>query len=99
MSEPIALEVKDIDLSEHWCTDARLYRLDPPLNETDYVVSSAIEFRHGRETLVFAADEAGECLSWGELGGKYGTLDHAAALASIGYRIEEAVEGEAVDDE
>ena len=76
--------------------DARVYRLDPPMGEVEFVVVSAVMvetfFPAGEmpETYIFPADETGEILNFGELSGSQkGTLQHATALQSAGYEIAE----------
>lgn len=78
-----------------WNGDARLYRVDPPMNyedgrQTNYVVVSATRVTFsGPETYIFPADSRGKALSWLELPGSFrGALDHARALEGAGYDIE-----------
>ena len=79
--------------------DARLYRLDPPLEVTDWagedahtvewvIVSAIIAFFSGPETYIFEADETGEVKSWMDLEGSFrGALDHEQALNGAGYEV------------
>lgn len=66
---------------------ANLYRLDPPLSESEYVVVSASVVPYsGPETYIFPATEGGEIADGGELDGSYrGGLDHELALLNAGY--------------
>ena len=67
--------------------DARLYRLDPPLEGERHVIVSATVVCDP-ETYIFAADEYGEVTSWDELPGSFrGALDHAEALLGAGYEV------------
>jgi hypothetical protein len=82
--------------------DARLYKLSEPIgydwdcdtddykSKTDYVVVSAANvLLDGPETFIFPADESGEVVHWGELGGSFrGGLDHERALNDAGYTVE-----------
>jgi hypothetical protein len=87
-----------------WRGDARLYKLlepieydkpygenDPPAKKTSYVIVSAVVVMFsGSETYIFPADENGESLDMGELGGSYrGGLSHKLALSNAGYEVEE----------
>lgn len=71
--------------------DARLYRLNEPLDGHTYVVVSAIDERPAfriHETYIFGADHAGNIKSWGELEGSYkGGTDHEEALRRAGYEV------------
>jgi hypothetical protein len=79
-----------------WNGDARLFRLQPPITTEDgesefVVVSASIAPYSGSETYIFAANDKGEVLNWGELDGSFrGGLDHERALESAGYAITEA---------
>ena len=78
---------------------AHLYRLDPPIEQTDwdgnveatheYVrVSATSVMFSGPETYIFPADETGDVIDWGELDGSYGGgLDHEEALRGAGYEV------------
>lgn len=73
-----------------WSGDARLYKLDPPLANNEYVVVSAVvvPFDSGPETYIFASDDSGNVKDYLELDGSFkGGLDHAAALNGAGYEI------------
>lgn len=82
--------------------DARLYRLDPPVEterhswttEADvkhyeYVIVSAVNVMFsGPETYIFGADSKGEIQSWSDLNGSFqGDLDHVRALKGAGYEV------------
>jgi len=71
--------------------DARLYRLNEPLNGYDYVVVSAVDERPARrlcETYIFGSDYLGQIGNWGELAGSYqGGSDHEEALRRAGYEV------------
>jgi len=68
--------------------NAALYRLDPPLDGNVFVVVSATDKYVEAETYIFAADETGNVIDWGELDGSFrGDLDHAKALANAGYEV------------
>lgn len=73
-----------------WKGDARLFKVDPPLDSAAYVVVSAVTVPFtGPETFIFAADAEGEVTSFSELPGSFsGDLDHARALQDAGYSIE-----------
>ncbi len=65
----------------------RTYRLDPPLDGSEYVVVSAVVALYsGPETYIFPADETGHITGYGELDGSYrGGLSHETALRDAGY--------------
>lgn len=71
--------------------DARLYRLNEPLDGFQYVVVSAVDDRPTHrlhETYIFGSDHTGQILSWGELKGSYkGGADHDEALRGAGYEV------------
>jgi len=76
--------VKNLD---NFTGDARLYKLDPPMDGNQYVVVSAtiVPFS-GPETCIFPSNEDGKVTSWGELYGSFrGGLDHQQALENAGY--------------
>jgi len=77
------------DVSEKFSGDAELYRMDPPLNGYEYVVSSAaMAMFTGPETYLFGADENGEVLDWMELDGSIrGVYDPEGAIETAGYVI------------
>ena len=69
--------------------DARPYKLNPPLDENEYVVVSAVNAYSGPETYIFGATEDGEIVDWMELDGSFrGGRDHGAALEGAGYEVE-----------
>lgn len=74
-------------------TDARIYRLNPPLEDSGaelVIVSALDEGGRLRETFIFACSEDGEPADLGELPGSIGGVaDHAAALRGLGYAIVE----------
>jgi len=73
------------DISERFSGTAHLYKVDPPVeyfdseessNLTPYVCASATTVPlTGPQVFIFPADENGEFLDWGEIGGRKGTLD------------------------
>lgn len=80
-------------LSKPWCGDARLFQLSEPVpferGHTALVVVSAVHTAGDLpRTEIFAADEQGKALSWAEMPGSFvGGLDHAEALAGLGFQI------------
>lgn len=69
--------------------DARLYRLDEPLNNNEFVIVSGISNEFGIETFIFGADEEGEISDFTELEGSFkGDIDHERALENAGYDVE-----------
>ncbi len=69
--------------------DARLYRVDPPLEGNEFVVVSAVFAYSGPETYIFPSDADGEIVSWSELEGSlYDCVDHIKALNSAGYLVQ-----------
>lgn len=79
--------------------DARLYKLDPPMQYQDdlddeimvieyVVVSGAFAPFSGLETFIFPSDPKGNISDWGELPGSFqGFIDHEQALAGAGYQV------------
>ena len=71
--------------------DARLYQMEPPYQDSEYVVVSGVPmaFDTGQpETYIFKADPEGEITDWVELEGSFrGALDHSRALEGAGYTI------------
>lgn len=83
--------------------DARLYRLDKPIEYQDwdsdadayvtkhseYVVVSAVHAMFsGPETYMFPADKDGNITDWGEIGASQrGTLSHETVLTESGYEV------------
>lgn len=66
----------------------KLYRLDPPIDDHEYVVVSSVSeaFDTGKpETMVFAADKDGEIVDWADLAVARNSEDHAEALSLLGY--------------
>jgi hypothetical protein len=82
-----------IDLDLNWRGDARLFKLSEPVEydngETEYVIVSACDtFDRGPETFIFPAREDGAAIDYGEMGGSIrGEMDHALALANMGFAI------------
>jgi hypothetical protein len=73
--------------------DARLFRLDPPLEGYEYVIVSATAAYSVAETLIFGASAVGNVKDWGPLKGSlYGTRDIAGALRSAGYEIDDSAD-------
>lgn len=84
---------------EGFIGDARLYKLSEAVDAdgwansvvtTDYVVVSAVVVPFsGPETYIFPADGEGRITSWSEMKGSFrGGLDHARALAGLGFVVE-----------
>lgn len=74
--------------------DAALYRLSEPYRYDDekppceYMFVSTSCVLGTWETYAFAADEAGDCLSWAELpGSEKETLSHVTVLGNMGYAL------------
>lgn len=82
-----AKHIKDV---EGYVGRAALYQLDPPHEGcTHVVVSSAVAPFTGPETYIFPADENGDVIGLGPLGGSMrGTLIHENALNNAGYTLE-----------
>lgn len=69
--------------------DARLYRLDEPLDGNEFVIVSGISNEFGIETYIFGANEEAEITDWAELEGSFqGDIDHERALENAGYDVE-----------
>lgn len=64
-----------------------LYFMDPPFKGEVHVLASGIRTRLAHECFLFASDESGEITDWTELSGVRDTVEHAAAMADIGYEI------------
>jgi hypothetical protein len=66
-----------------------LWRLDPPLDGHEYIITSASDVMFtGPETYIFPADKDGNITDWCELRGSYrGELNHKRCFANIGYCI------------
>jgi len=68
-----------------------LWEVLPRIEGNKYVITSTsnVQFT-GPETYMFAADEKGNIIDWGELPGSYrGKLDHKKCFESIGYSTSE----------
>ena len=81
-----------------WNGYARLYRLQPRFEFTDYddttikvehvVVSAIVAPFSGAETYIFKCNKHGENVQFSELPGSFrGALDHEAALDGMGYQV------------
>ena len=76
-----------------------LWKLDEPveyedragnLAKTNYVITSMIRNMWADETLAFPANEQGEVLDWGEVGGQWHELvGHDDVIRSMGYEVVE----------
>ena len=88
-----ALFVKDLD---NFRGEAKLYKLSEPIDfgwdyesedvegKTEYVVASGISNEFGTETFIFATDQDGKVLDWGELEGSFsGGIDHQEAIDGL----------------
>lgn len=81
---------------DHFRGDAWLFRMDPPYEEHDYVIVSAIDLQlvryGGSETYMFAATPQGGVKDWMQLPGSFeGGKDIPRALRNAGYEIVETV--------
>ena len=76
---------------EGFTGDARLFRCDPPLAASKFVIVSAVmAMFSGPETYIFPATKDGKIANWGELPGSFrGALDHNEALENAGYTVAE----------
>lgn len=88
-----AYKIKKLDdfLGEAW-----LFRMEPPYEEHDYVIVSAVDLQlvryDGSETYMFAATPQGDVKDWRELPGSFkGDKDIPRALRNAGYEIVEVV--------
>jgi hypothetical protein len=68
-----------------------LWEVLPRIDGNKYVITSTSDnMITGQETYMFAADEKGNIIDWGELEGSYrGSLDHKKCFENIGYSIHE----------
>lgn len=66
-----------------WVGDVRLFRLEPPLGEYEYV---AVSGGNG-ETIIVPSDENGEWEGEMTVLAFVGTVDHSKALKGVGYDI------------
>lgn len=83
-----------------WKGDARIYKLEPPMIRESkgpigsrecvpirFVVVSSIP---PKGTFIYETDENGRSVKWFDLGGSLqASVDHAQALRSIGYEVQE----------
>ena len=76
------------DLS-NFTGQAALYRMEPPHEEHEFVIVSAVSHPIiGVETYIFAADSSGAVTGWSELPGSFkGAMDHDRALNGAGYEV------------
>lgn len=66
-----------------------LYRMDPPLEGSEYVYASAATVLGRPECYLFACDQDGKVSNWTELDGSYqGGLSIETALRNAGYDVE-----------
>ena len=70
--------------------DARIYRMEPPYEDSEYVVVSGVDVPFsGPETYIFKSDADGSVKDFGELPGSFrGDINHARALRNAGYEVE-----------
>lgn len=69
-------------------SDARMYRLDPPLDKKSQVLVSAASISDSTETYIFPCDDDGNVTSWVEMrGSQKDTLSHAKVLSDLGYTV------------
>lgn len=68
-----------------------LWEVLPRIDGNKYVITStSSNMITGLETYMFAADEEGNIIDWGELEGSYrGSLDHKKCFQNIGYSVHE----------
>jgi hypothetical protein len=84
---------------ESFSGEARLYAVDPPVSfprfcdegeqqKTNFIIVSAINNYHGRETYIFAANALGEVIDWAELeGSQRNIVNHSKVLKDAGYEL------------
>ncbi|WP_454113529.1 hypothetical protein [Microbacterium maritypicum] len=85
----IATFVRDVSEQNGATGEQRLYRLDPPMDGVEFVITSAVNHSWAHETYLFPADEDGAIVDWGELEGSYrGDTDHERALRGAGYEVQ-----------
>ena len=61
--------------------DGRLYELQPPRGELQFILVSGIANAWGTETYIFPANAEGKITDWGELEGSFrGAVDHERAV-------------------
>lgn len=68
-----------------------LWEVLPRIEGYKFVITSTSKVQFtGPETYMFAADEKGNIIDWGELPGSYrGELNHEKCFEEIGYKIDE----------
>ena len=83
----IAKFIKDL---EGFTGSAKLWKVIPPLEKNDYVITSATyAMFSGPETYIFGAYKNGKVKDWTELTGSYeGDEDHQQAIKNAGYSAE-----------
>lgn len=90
-SPKFATRIRDVSVQNQASGKQVLYRLSPPLDEHEFVVSSAIAFAFDTamsETYLFAASHDGDITDWSELdGSQRGISDPDAAIRNAGYTI------------
>lgn len=76
---------------DKWTGEARLYKLQPPLDGHIFVVVSATAAMFtGPETYIFPSDKLGEYIDFSEIGASQrGTLSHEKVLLESGYEVKE----------
>jgi len=69
--------------------DARLYRMEPLYEGSEYVVVSGMHFTFsGPETYIFKSDADGSVETFVDLPGSFrGEIDHERALRNAGYEV------------
>lgn len=78
-----------------WVNDARLFKVDPPLQGNDFVIVSSSHnpkwITDPARTIIFPADENGFCFSYCPISINAAPKEqsHKAALKKIGYELEE----------
>lgn len=85
MTNKVARKIKNINNHQV------LWEVLPRIDGNKYVITSTsnVQFT-GPETYMFAADEKGNIIDWGELPGSYrGGLDHKKCFECIGYSTNE----------
>lgn len=78
-----------MSLKEGWAGDARLYRIEPPLDGHDWVIVSVVKgsILSGPEAAIFACDENGDVMPSFKSLGDGPRMDHAQILEEAGYSI------------
>jgi len=77
------------DISDTIKGTAHLWRLDPPHDGHDIIVTSAVVTPSGPEIYAFGSDMTGDISSWLELSmSQRGILDHERILVDAGYAVD-----------